>query len=85
MMFDIPAISPHLSSVRLTNHMPLLRCSEQVPEYCPGPEGLLSAGDLQYTPLSDPTERAAEQSEAPPPTLVPAQDPLRCFANSTYC
>ncbi|XP_070770034.1 tumor necrosis factor receptor superfamily member EDAR-like [Enoplosus armatus] len=50
---------------------------KQVPEYCPGPEGLLSAADLQYTPLSSPTERAAEQSEAPSHTLVPAQDPLR--------
>ncbi|KAI3351620.1 hypothetical protein L3Q82_020457 [Scortum barcoo] len=50
---------------------------EQDPEYCHGPEGLLCAGDLQHTPLSDPTEGAARQSEAPPQTLVPDQDPLR--------
>ncbi|XP_033489794.1 tumor necrosis factor receptor superfamily member EDAR-like [Epinephelus lanceolatus] len=50
---------------------------KHIPEYCPGPEGLFPADDLQYTPTSSPAERAAEQSEAPSQTLVPAQDPLR--------
>ncbi|XP_054453101.1 tumor necrosis factor receptor superfamily member EDAR-like [Anoplopoma fimbria] len=50
---------------------------KQVPENCPGPEGLLSVDELQYSPLSGPTERAAEQSEAPLLTLTPPQDPLR--------
>ncbi|XP_068571573.1 tumor necrosis factor receptor superfamily member EDAR-like [Cebidichthys violaceus] len=50
---------------------------KQLPEYCPGPEGLLSVDDLQYTPLSGVTERAAEQSDASSRTLIPAQDPLR--------
>ncbi|KAM9356678.1 tumor necrosis factor receptor superfamily member EDAR-like [Symphorus nematophorus] len=51
---------------------------KQVPDCCPDPEeGLLPADDLQYTPLSSHTERAAKQSEAPSQTLVPAQDPLR--------
>ncbi|XP_045885938.1 tumor necrosis factor receptor superfamily member 27-like [Micropterus dolomieu] len=49
---------------------------KRVPEYCPGPEGLLSAEDLQYPPLSNPTERPAKQSEAPSQTLS-AQEPLR--------
>ncbi|KAK2848945.1 hypothetical protein Q5P01_008779 [Channa striata] len=29
---------------------------KQVPDHCPGPEGLLPAADLQYTPLSSHTE-----------------------------
>ncbi|XP_042348823.1 tumor necrosis factor receptor superfamily member EDAR-like [Plectropomus leopardus] len=50
---------------------------KRVPEYCPGPEGVLSTDDLQYTPLSSPAEGAAEQSDDPPQTLVPDQDPPR--------
>ncbi|KAK5864617.1 hypothetical protein PBY51_015847 [Eleginops maclovinus] len=49
---------------------------KQVPEYCAGPEELLSADELQYDPLYSPTERAAKQPEGPTQTLVPAQDPL---------
>ena len=79
--FNISAISPHLSSVNLV----LLHSSEHVPEYCAGPEALLSADDLQYTPLSSPTENAATQSDAPSHTLVPGQDPPRCFAATTHC
>ncbi|XP_040903633.1 tumor necrosis factor receptor superfamily member EDAR-like [Toxotes jaculatrix] len=40
---------------------------KQVPEYGPGPEGRLSAADLQHTPLSSLTDRTAKQSEAPAP------------------
>uniref|UniRef100_UPI0037E74B30 tumor necrosis factor receptor superfamily member 27-like n=1 Tax=Semicossyphus pulcher TaxID=241346 RepID=UPI0037E74B30 len=50
---------------------------KNVPEYCPGPEALLSADDLQYKPLPSPEESAAKQSEASSQALVPAQDPLR--------
>ncbi|XP_056295591.1 tumor necrosis factor receptor superfamily member EDAR-like [Pseudoliparis swirei] len=67
---------------------------KQVPEYRPGPEGLLSAlkktiqallrEDLQYTPLSGPTERAAEQPEAPSQTLIPAQYPLRTLNSLSH-
>ncbi|KAK5896863.1 hypothetical protein CesoFtcFv8_009981 [Champsocephalus esox] len=49
---------------------------KQVPEYCAGPEELLSVDELQYTPLYSPTERAVKQPESPTQTLVPAQDPL---------
>ncbi|KAJ4946011.1 hypothetical protein JOQ06_023689 [Pogonophryne albipinna] len=49
---------------------------KQVPEYCAGPEELLSVDELQYAPLYSPTERAAKQPEGPTQTLVPAQDPL---------
>lgn len=52
--------------------------SEQVPEYCPGPEGLLSAADLQCTTLSSHTERKAEQTETPSHT---AEDSSRCSLN----
>ena len=78
MIFDTSAISPQLSLVCITNldHIYLLQYSEQVPEYCAGPEELLSADELQYAPLYSPTERAAKQPEGPTQTLVPAQDPL---------
>ncbi|KAK1904196.1 Ensconsin, partial [Dissostichus eleginoides] len=49
---------------------------KQVPEYCAGPEELLSADELQYAPLYSPTGRATKQPEGPTQTLVPAQDPL---------
>ncbi|XP_070692516.1 tumor necrosis factor receptor superfamily member 27-like [Pempheris klunzingeri] len=57
---------------------------KKVPEYCPAPDGLLSAAELQYTPLSNPTEREAKQAEAPSQTPVPAQDPLRGHENEVH-
>ncbi|XP_026214194.1 tumor necrosis factor receptor superfamily member EDAR-like [Anabas testudineus] len=49
---------------------------KHVPDYCPGPEELSSAADVQYTPLSSHTEAAKPQgtdSKAP----SSAGDPLR--------
>uniref|UniRef100_A0A3B4YCZ2 TNFR-Cys domain-containing protein n=1 Tax=Seriola lalandi dorsalis TaxID=1841481 RepID=A0A3B4YCZ2_SERLL len=66
------------------DHIHLFQYSEQVPEYCHGPEGRLSAAGLQHTPLSGCTETTVKQSEAPSQTTAPAEDSSRCFANAIY-
>ncbi|KAA8588767.1 hypothetical protein FQN60_010112 [Etheostoma spectabile] len=57
---------------------------KQVPEYCPGPEGLLPPDDRPYTALFSLTERAAKQSGTPSHTFIPAQDPLRDLHSLTH-
>ncbi|XP_051810664.1 tumor necrosis factor receptor superfamily member 27-like [Acanthochromis polyacanthus] len=47
-----------------------------VPECCPEPKGLLSAADLQYTPLCSHTERETTPLEGPS-QMVSAEDPSR--------
>ncbi|XP_026036522.1 tumor necrosis factor receptor superfamily member 19-like [Astatotilapia calliptera] len=49
---------------------------KQVPVYASKPEGILSAADLQHTPLFTHTDRAAQPEEAPS-QIVSAENPTR--------
>lgn len=82
-MFRVSATSPPhlLLFTQLTwDHMHLLQFLEQVPVYASKPEGILSAADLQHTPLFTHTDRAAQPEEAPS-QIVSAENLTRCFVN----
>lgn len=74
-------ISRLLAWLVLNNLHPLVH-SEQAPDYCPGPEALLSPAEVRCAPLSSHTE-AAEPPEVDSKTRSSAAEPFRCFANAT--
>ncbi|KAK2904320.1 tumor necrosis factor receptor superfamily member EDAR-like [Channa argus] len=53
---------------------------KQVPEYCPGPEGLSPTADLQYTPLSSHTETPDADLKRP----FSVDGPLRGLNSSSH-
>eukprot|EP00064_Thunnus_orientalis_P005358 superscaffoldBa00000519_g5372 len=52
---------------------------KQVPEYCPGPEGLFSEADVQLPPLSSP-----KPAELPSQTPALAEDPPRYLGSLSH-